>query len=130
VILLDTHVVIWLAGDSGRISRVGRTAIEEARASGAGVAICDITMLELAILARKGRLRVDTGLQPFLDELESRFQVLPMTAAACARAAVLPASYPNDPADRIIGATAIVEDVALVTADRSIRRSKLIRTIW
>jgi PIN domain nuclease of toxin-antitoxin system len=43
---------------------------------------------------------------------------------------VLPASYPEDPADRIIGATALVEGLPLLTADREIRRSKAVQTIW
>jgi PIN domain nuclease of toxin-antitoxin system len=42
----------------------------------------------------------------------------------------LPPSYPNDPADRIIGATALVEGLPLLTADREIRRSKSVQTIW
>jgi PIN domain nuclease of toxin-antitoxin system len=41
-----------------------------------------------------------------------------------------PATYREDPADRIIGATAPVEGLSLITADREIRRSKLIPTIW
>jgi PIN domain nuclease of toxin-antitoxin system len=41
-----------------------------------------------------------------------------------------PVTYPKDPADRIIGATALVEGLSLVTADREIRRSKLVPTIW
>ena len=42
----------------------------------------------------------------------------------------LPATYPKDPADRIVGATALVEELSLFTADRNIRRSKAIKTIW
>lgn len=42
----------------------------------------------------------------------------------------LPAKYPNDPVDRIIGATALVEDIPLVTADREIRKSRVVPTIW
>jgi PIN domain nuclease of toxin-antitoxin system len=86
--------------------------------------------MELAALASKGRLRLDISLESFLQEVETRFVVLPITGRACARAVGLPASYPKDPADRIIGATASVEGLALLTADREIRKSKAIRTIW
>jgi PIN domain nuclease of toxin-antitoxin system len=53
-----------------------------------------------------------------------------MTARICARALSLPASFPNDPADRIIGATALVEGLSLLTADRQIRKSKAVRVVW
>jgi PIN domain nuclease of toxin-antitoxin system len=42
----------------------------------------------------------------------------------------LPPSYPNDPADRVIGATALIEDLPLITADKEIRRSRAVPTIW
>jgi PIN domain nuclease of toxin-antitoxin system len=130
VILADTHVVVWLAFDPNRISRKARVAIDDARKNAEGLAISDITLLELATLARKGRLRLDISLESFLQEVESRFVVLPITGRACARAIALPASYPQDPADRIIGATALVEGLSLLTADREIRRSRALQTIW
>jgi PIN domain nuclease of toxin-antitoxin system len=70
------------------------------------------------------------GLESFLQELEARFVVLPISARARARAMGFPAIYPKDPVDRIIRATALVEGLSLITADREIRRSKLVRTIW
>jgi PIN domain nuclease of toxin-antitoxin system len=130
VILVDTHVVIWLAFDQNRISRKARTAIDDARKNADGLAIADITLLELATLARKGRIRLEISLESFLQEVESRFVVLPMTSRACARAVALPAAYPQDPADRIIAATALVEGLSLLTADREIRRSRTVQTIW
>jgi PIN domain nuclease of toxin-antitoxin system len=130
VILVDTHVVVWLAFDQNRISRKARTAIDGARKNAGGLAISDITLLELAILARKGRIRLDISLESFLQEVESRFVVLPISGRACARAMGLPAAYPQDPADRIIGATALVEGLSLLTADREIRRSKTVQTVW
>jgi PIN domain nuclease of toxin-antitoxin system len=86
VILVDTHVVVWLAFDQEKISRNARTAIDEARQNGDGLSISDISLLELATLASKGRIRLDISLESFLQEVESRFVVLPISGKACARA--------------------------------------------
>jgi PIN domain nuclease of toxin-antitoxin system len=130
VILVDTHVVVWLAFDQKQISTRAKAAIDEARKNADGLAICDITLLELAALASKGRIRLDVSLESFLQEVESRFVVLPISGRACVRAMELPAIYPKDPADRIIGATALVEGLALLTADRAIRRARALQTLW
>jgi PIN domain nuclease of toxin-antitoxin system len=130
VILVDTHVVVWLAFDQEQVSKKARIAINQARRSAEGLAISDITLLELATLASKGRIRLDISIESFLQEVESRFVVLPMSGRVCARAMGLPPNFPKDPADRVIGATALVEGLSLLTADREIRRSKAVQTIW
>ena len=86
VILVDTHVVVWLAFDQDQISRKARTAIDNARKNADGLAISDITLLELAILVSKGRIRLNISLESFLQEVESRFVILPISGRACARA--------------------------------------------
>ena len=123
-------MVVWLAFDQDQISIKAKTAIDDARKNADGLAISDITLLELATLATKGRIRLDISLESFLQEVESRFVVLPISGRACARAMDLPAAYSKDPADRIIGATALVEGLSLLTADRLIRRSRMVQTIW
>jgi PIN domain nuclease of toxin-antitoxin system len=130
VILVDTHVVVWLAFDQARLSRNARAAIDDARESGDGLAISDITLLELMTLSGKGRLLLKISLESFLHEVEARFVVLPISGRACVKALALPTTYPRDPADRIIGATALVEGLSLLTADREIRRSRALHTIW
>ena len=130
MILVDTHVVVWLAFDQGQLSKKARAAIDDARRNGDGLAISDITLLELATLASKGRIRLNISLESFLHEIEARFTILPISGRTCVRALGLPAAYPKDPADRIIAGTALVEGLSLLTADRSIRRSRALRTIW
>jgi PIN domain nuclease of toxin-antitoxin system len=130
VILLDTHVVVWLAFDQAQLSKKARAAINDAREHGDGLAISDITLLELTTLSSKGRIRLNISLESFLGEIEARFAVLPISGRACVRALELPERYPKDPADRIIGATALVEGMSLLTADREIRQSRALHTIW
>jgi PIN domain nuclease of toxin-antitoxin system len=130
MILVDTHVVLWLALEPARISRRAAAVIEEARQSSEGLAISDMTLLEIAMIEGKRRIRLSASLETFLTEVESRFVVLPITGRVCVRALGLPAAYPKDRADRVIGATALVEGISLVTADDNIRKSKALRTIW
>ena len=130
MILLDTHVVIWLALKPDRISKKARAVIEETRQNSEGLAISDMTLLEIAMIASKNRIKLNSTLETFLAEIEARFVVLPISGRVCVRALALPANYPNDPADRIIAATALVEGIPLVTADAEIQRSKALRTVW
>ena len=130
MILLDTHVVIWLASGDARMSRAAQAAIDEARQSVRGLAISDFTLFELTLLFRKKKFDLAIGPEAFLREIERRFVVLPVTANIALQAFNLPASYPNDPVDRIIGATALIEDIPLLTADREIRKSRAVPTIW
>lgn len=130
MILLDTHVVLWLALEPERVSKNARAAIDDSRETGDGLAVSGITLLEIATACGRGRVRLVVSLESFLRDVEERFVVLPITGRACARTLALPADYPKDPADRVIGATALVEGLALVTADREIRRAHAVRTIW
>jgi PIN domain nuclease of toxin-antitoxin system len=75
-------------------------------------------------------VRLNSSLQSFIGSLEARFVVLPMTGRICIQAFDLPANYPNDPVDRVIGATALVEGLTLITADQAIRKSRAVRSIW
>jgi PIN domain nuclease of toxin-antitoxin system len=87
-------------------------------------------LFEVASLVARKRLELQVSLESFLEEVESRFTVLPVNRHVAARSVQLPSTYPKDPMDRIIGATALVEGCPLVTADESIRRAKVVKTIW
>ena len=130
MILLDTHVVLWLMSEPAKLSRNASSAIRTCRAGGEELAIVDVTLLELTGLAGKGRIQLAMDTAALLERIESLFVVRPITSAACAKSLELPESYPKDPADRIIGATALVEGAPLITADERILRSKAVETIW
>ncbi len=123
-------MVVWLASGDARLSRKGQAAIEEARQGVRGLAISDFTLYELSLLFRKKVFNLSISPESFLLEIERRFVVLPITGRVCVEALSLPADYPRDPGDRIIGATALVADIPLLTADAKIRNSRAVPTIW
>jgi PIN domain nuclease of toxin-antitoxin system len=130
VILLDTHVMVWLALNPSKLSAKAKAAIRAEREVAGGLAVSDISLLELTTLVSKGRVDLDMPLESFFRDIEARFIVLPINGRACLRTLDLPANYPKDPADRIIGATALSEGIPLVTADGEIRSSRAFRTLW
>jgi PIN domain nuclease of toxin-antitoxin system len=132
MIVLDTHVLFWMANDSKRLSSRAREAIREARQEqhGAGIAIATITVWELAWLAQHGRIAVTVSVESFVRELVARVILRPVTPEIAALSVRLPGDFPKDPADRLIAATAMVEGMPLVTADTRIRQSKVVETVW
>ena len=130
MILADTHVVLWLALEPRQISPVAAKALAEARLTGRGVAIADITIWEIAQMTRKGRVDLQTPLASFLRSVESAYRVLRVTGEIATRGVGFGDSYPRDPADRLIGATAVVHGLRLVTKDEPIRKSGEVDCIW
>ena len=130
MILLDTHVVVWAVLDPHKLSHQATAAIEKSIKAGNGPAISVVSLFEIAHLVARGRIETISSLETFLEEIESHFVVLPLSSQVAARAVRLPASFPRDPMDRIIGTTAIVEGLPLVTADAQIQQSKTVGTIW
>jgi PIN domain nuclease of toxin-antitoxin system len=131
VILLDTHVLVFLALRPERLSKPATRAIAKADRRD-GVAISSITLWELAQLVDQGRVAVPGSVEGFLKDVcrRPRLTVLDITPEIAALTVMFPQTFPKDPADRIIGATARAHGLPLVTKDGNMRESALLRTIW
>jgi PIN domain nuclease of toxin-antitoxin system len=129
VILLDTHVVLWVAQVPDLLSIGAEEAIRVERQRD-GVGISDKTLWELAMMISYGRVRVKTSLLDFLRAVERNFTIFPVTAEIAERGVSLSTKYPKDPADRIIGATALVHGLKLVTKDELIGASGEVPVVW
>jgi len=129
VILLDTHVLVWLTSEPAKLSKQANSAIRRASRSG-GIAISAITLWELGWLASHGRLQPTGTVEAYLEEVSSRVAVLPITTKVAALANLFSTDYSSDSCDRIIGATALADGIALVTKDEKIRDCKQIQTVW
>lgn len=131
MILLDTHVFLWLCLEPKRLSRPASGAVRRA-ASGGGIAIASISLWETAMLIALGRLSVHGTPEAWMAQLIERSGVVikELTPAVAVLSTQFPSDFPSDPADRLISATARVEGLTLVTRDDRIRASMLVKTIW
>jgi PIN domain nuclease of toxin-antitoxin system len=131
MILLDTHVLVWAAIEPKRLSRAANAALHRAKASD-GLAIASVSLWEIASLFARGRIEsystVETSVRQVLESVG--VVVKPLTLEIAGLTTQFAEDYPRDPADRIIGATARAEGMALVTKDERMRDCALLRTIW
>lgn len=119
-VVLDSHVVHWWSAEPARISAVAADAIANADQ----LAVADISWFELAWLADHARIALSVPLDAWLRSLAGQLQTIPITPSIASRAVGLPSSFPGDPADRLIYATAVEQGWRLVTKDRRLREHR------
>ena len=112
-VLVDTHVLHWLSAEPDRLS----PRAEETIRGATEIAVSDISWFELALLAERGRLIVSTSIRGWLHALARDVRTVPIAPDIAATAIALPDTFPRDPADRLIYATAIERGWQLVTKD-------------
>ena len=127
-VLLDTHVLLWWSSQPERLSGTATEAITRADE----IAIASISWFELGWLARNERIVVSIPLLSWLQGLSAQVRTVGITPAIAAAAVSLPSSFPSDPADRLIFATAVEHSWALVTKDDRLRQHQHPQqvTIW
>jgi len=130
VILLDSHVLLWLLLQPELLSTRAAATIRTAIDAGQPLAASVVSIYELGRAIHRGRVTTIIGPEEFLRRAESFAAILPVSSTIAIAAAQLPSTFPSDPFDRIITATAIVEQLPLITADSAIRRSRVVPTLW
>ncbi|MAR91674.1 MAG: PIN domain-containing protein [Pseudomonadales bacterium] len=131
MILIDTCAIIWDALDPSKLTEKAAAAIEKADRHNALI-ISDISIWEISMLVKRGRIEIATTSAHFINLLlESRSISV---VAISPEIAELPSSFGpeinNDPADRNIAATSLIHNAQLVTADSNLIKSSLLDTIW
>ena len=118
MILLDTHVLIWVRTGDHRLGHRARGLLETALREG-NAAVSAITFWEAGMRVQKGMLSLGQHLETWRQELiEAGIVEIPVNGVIAARAGLLTEMH-GDPADRIIVATAL-EGHRLITADERI----------
>jgi PIN domain nuclease of toxin-antitoxin system len=119
-LVLDSHVVHWWSAEPDRISLAAGKAIGGADE----LAVADISWFELAWLAHHERILLTIPIASWLRQLATQVRTIPVTPAIASAAVSLPSSFPGDPADRLIYATAIENGWQLVTKDQRLREHR------
>lgn len=119
MILLDTHVLVWLLEDS---QRLGTSAREMIQANTGWIMLSAMTFWELSMLQSKRQISLSVPLPVLLGKVttESLMTIVPVTAEIAMDANGLPSLH-GDPVDRLLMATARSLDCPLMTADHVIR---------
>jgi len=124
-VVLDTHVIHWWSAEPDRLSRTATKALSEADE----LAVAAISWFELAWLASHERIVLTIPIRAWLEQLAAQVRTIGITPAIAERAVALPSSFPGDPADRLIYATAIEHGWRLVTKDGRLRAHRHPRPI-
>jgi PIN domain nuclease of toxin-antitoxin system len=123
--LLDTHAAIWLLEGNLKLEAGARSVIEAEEA----VAIADISLLEIALLAERGTIALKPDLSTGLAGFAEKLTVLALDPRVAADAVSVELPH-RDPFDRVITATARVHGLILITKDRKIATAGVVETLW
>lgn len=118
MILLDTHVIIWLSTGDRRLGQQANHEITGALLED-NAAISAISLWEIGMRVQKNHINLGLTLDAWRRALiDDGFTEIPVDGEIAMRAVLLPEMH-GDPADRLIVATALGGH-RLVTADRRI----------
>jgi PIN domain nuclease of toxin-antitoxin system len=128
MIILDTHAWIWYVTESDKISINALNKIKDVDVCGVSAISC----WEIAMLISKGRLKLNVSTKEWINKAlnYNKIELIPLSPDISITSTELDKSFHNDPADRIITATALVFDCELITKDKKISNYSKVKTIW
>lgn len=131
MVTVDTHIIIWEALDPTKLSKKAKIEFDKANESD-GMIFCDISLWEISMLMAKKRIELEVPYLEFIDLLRTtrNYTFQSITPEIADLSTNLSTEIDSDPADRIIAATTIILNLPLITADKNLRGSKRISTIW
>ncbi len=131
MIVLDTHVWIWWLSEYEPLSRKAKRVVETAAREQA-IYISSISAWEVAQLAARGRLHLSLDPGDWIAQAEALpfLTFVPVDNQIAIKSVQLPGPLHQDPADRIIIATALTLGAPLVTKDAKLARYPHVKTIW
>lgn len=128
MIILDTHAWIWYVTESDKISKNALNKIKDTEICGVSAISC----WEVAMLISKGRLKLNLNTKEWINKAlnYNKIELIPLSPDISITSTELDKSFHNDPANRIITATALVFDCELITKDKKISNFSEVKTVW
>jgi PIN domain nuclease of toxin-antitoxin system len=131
MIIIDTHVWLWLLHEPSQLSNTAREQIEIEEAQN-GILVSAISVWEIAVKSSLGKLALPLPIDDWYTLAKSHSGIVietlnPEDAIASTQ---LPGDFHKDPADRIIVAMARRYNVPLITCDNNILKYPHVKTIW
>jgi PIN domain nuclease of toxin-antitoxin system len=123
-LLLDTHIWLWTLLEPDRL---GQLTLAELGKDTNELWLSPISTWEALTLNFKNRIRIPGDLTEWLAQATSGTKEAPLTHQIALRARQLPLH--QDPADRMLAATAEILDLTLVTADERLLGLGTMRTM-
>jgi PIN domain nuclease of toxin-antitoxin system len=120
-IMIDTHILHWFVSESSALNVRFQKKIEEISENGR-IFISAISIWEIALLVRKRRMALSSPMEKWVNLAMSfqNFKMIDLDSQIAIESNNLPGFFHEDPADRIIVATARTLDIPLITADQKI----------
>ena len=131
MIVLDTHALVWWVTGDPTLSKRAKNAIER-EVAGGEIIVSSISAWEIAMLVAREKLVLSMDVSRWLTtvaEIEA-VRFMPVDVEIATRSVELPGDFHQDPADRMIVATARKLAAPLVTKDERIRTYAHVKTIW
>ena len=118
-LIFDTHVWLWLVSEPARLSKKFRNELSAGKHDLVFSSVC---AFETAVKHSLGKLALPMPASDFVRQLRTLTgcETLTIDVPHAVMAGTLPWHH-KDPFDRLLIAQALVEDVALVSADQSVR---------
>jgi PIN domain nuclease of toxin-antitoxin system len=115
-----------------QLSPVAELAITSSLEGGGRVYVSSISCWEVGLLVKKGRLRLASSTADWVARSAGLpfLRFVPVDNQIALRSIELPGQLHDDPADRLIVATALSLGVPLVTKDRRLHEYPHLRTVW
>jgi PIN domain nuclease of toxin-antitoxin system len=131
LILLDTHAWVWWVSAPPKLSAAARRRIDRAVEED-GVHVSAMSCSEVSLLVRRRRLELTMEVEDWvaLSEALPYLHFVPVDHRIALRSNNLPPPFHEDPADRIIVATALSLGATLVTKDTKLRDYPPVATLW